>query len=122
MSVLSNDLPQKTYLKHDNEEEQAHRDVNLKPRHHHATAAQLAQQVDEHEDGGQELAASPAHVHVLALFVPLEVHAKAILEEGGDEAEACHSRQHILSPLDNLQNSGEVASTVKFSAFVMEGR
>jgi len=92
-----------THLQHHNEEKQSHRYVDLKSGHHHAAAAQLAQQVDEHKDGGQELAAAPAHVHVLPLLVPLDVHAQAVLEERGDEAQTGHCGQHIFAALDDLQ-------------------
>lgn len=57
---------------------------------------QLSQQVEEHEGRGQQVAAAPGGVDIVPLLTPLEPHADAILQEGANQAEACHMRQVLL--------------------------
>ena len=38
--------------------------------------------------------ATPTGVHVVALFVPLEPHSKAVLDEGGHQTETTESGQN----------------------------
>lgn len=44
----------------------------------------------------KKLTTTPAGVHVVTLFVPLEPHAKAVLDEGGHQTEATESGQYEL--------------------------
>ena len=44
----------------------------------------------------QTLTTTPAVVHVVSLFVPLEPHTEAVLDEGGHQTEATESGQNEL--------------------------
>lgn len=44
----------------------------------------------------QTLTTTPAVVHVVSLFVPLEPHAEAVLDESGHQTEATESGQNEL--------------------------
>ena len=72
----------------DDGEEHDAGDVDPKPEEDHGDPAELTEEIDDDEHGGQEPAAAPRDVHVLALLGPLDPHAKAILEEGRDETES----------------------------------
>jgi len=96
----------RSHLKADNEEEDSAGDVYPEPEEDHGDAAELSAQVDDDEHGGQEPAAAPRDVHVLALLGPLHPHADAVLEEGGDEAEARQVRQDVFRLPSYLNKSG----------------
>lgn len=91
-----------SYLKHYDKEQQADCNVNLKSSDYHTASSQLSKEICQYKYGSQKLAASPAHVHVFALLVPLEIHTQAILEECGNKTEPRHSWQDIFAALDNL--------------------
>lgn len=67
---------------------------------------QLAQQVDQDEEVGQEAPAVPGGVDVLALLPPLEPHADPVLQEGADQAEAGHMGEVVLGDSQKLQVKG----------------
>lgn len=64
---------------------------------------QLAQQVDQDEEVGQEASAVPGGVDVLALLPPLEPHADAVLQEGADQAESGHMGEVVLGDTQELE-------------------
>lgn len=64
---------------------------------------QLSEQVEEDKGGGQQVAAAPGAVDVVALLTPLEPHADAVLQERADQAEAGHVRQVLLCDAQELQ-------------------
>ena len=70
------------HLEDNDEEEDATGDVHLKPSEDHRDGAELPDEVDHHEEGGDEPAAAPGNVHVLPLLTPLHPHSHSVLEEG----------------------------------------
>lgn len=64
---------------------------------------QLSKQVEEHEGRSQQVATAPGGVNVVTLLTPLEPHADPILQEGADQAEACHMREVLLGDSQELQ-------------------
>ncbi len=77
-----------SYLKADDWEENTAGNVDTESEEDHGHTSELSQQIKDDEGGGQEPAAAPRDVHVLALLGPLDPHPKSILEEGRDEAES----------------------------------
>lgn len=67
-----------------------------------ACATQLAQEVEQDEDVGEEASTTPVGVDVLALLRPLEPHAHAVLQEGADQAEARQVRQVVFGNAQEL--------------------
>ena len=96
------------YLERNDEEEDAAGDLDLLPHEDHGHAAELPDEVDDDEEGGEEPSAAPGDVHVLALLVPLHPHPDAVLEEGRDEAEARDVRQEVLRAPGHLEKDGQM--------------
>lgn len=71
---------------------------------------QLAQQVDQDEEVGQEASAVPGGVDVLALLPPLEPHADAVLQEGADQAESGHVGEVVLGDAQELEEEEQSAT------------
>ena len=99
---VANTTPSNYLKEHDKEQDPAG-DVDLEPEQHHGDPAELPEEIEDHEEGGQEPAASPRDVHVLALFAPLDPHPDAVLEEGGDEAEPGQMGQDVLCVAGDLE-------------------
>ena len=77
-----------SHLKADDWEENTTGNVDAESEEDHGHTTELSQQVEDDEGGGQEPAAAPRDVHVLALLGPLDPHPEPIFEEGGDETES----------------------------------
>lgn len=67
-----------TNLQHYNEEQNTTGNGHFKSTENHDAAAYLANQIDQYKHGSQKLATAPAHVHVFALFIPLNPHTDTI--------------------------------------------
>ena len=112
--VKVNTAQKAAYLKNDDRKENTASDRHVLLGQYHAGSAQLADQIVENENGRQEpacerkvqmsgltgkhrsstrLTAAPTGVHIVALFVPLEPHTEAILDEGGHQAETAERGQ-----------------------------
>lgn len=91
-----------SYLKNYDKEQQADCNVNLKSSNYHTASSQLSKEICQNKYGSQKLATAPAHVHVLSLLIPLEIHTQAILEECCNKTEPCNSWQDMFAALDNL--------------------
>ena len=90
-------------MKEHDEEENSAGDLDLLTKQDHGDASELAHQVDDDEEGGDEVAAAPRDVHVLALLSPLNPHPDAVLKEGRDEAEPGQVGQDVLRVPNHLK-------------------
>lgn len=107
------------HLEEDDSEEDSACDLDLEPEQHHGDAAELAQQVEDDEERGQEPAAAPRDVHVLALLRPLDPHADAVLEERRHQAEAGQVGQYVLRLTGHLEKEKRKKGSLKTAKSTM---
>ena len=93
-----------TDLQRNNSEQYATGNVDMLPTKNHRTASQLANQINEYKDHSQKPATSPRGADVVALLIPLEPHANAILQEGADQTETRHVWQDVLTMAEKLKD------------------